>query len=221
MKTETRERLFLPLMVPLGVLAVIVVLVGGFAAILLWNTREGAVALALAGAGGILFSISMLSSRDDLGTPRKAVAIVAGLMPLLVGAGLALADGGVGDPAALNINRQPHEVIPEDAPVIVTRNAVDFETQEVTMAAEAEVVLVFDNQDPGVAHNVWIVGLDGGEPDTADESFRGDIFAGVEKRAYRFTSPAAGTYAFLCTVHPNMEGAITFSEDSTEGLVDV
>lgn len=218
MKTEVRERLFLPLMVPLGVLATILVIVGGFASILLWNTREGAIALALAGAGGVLFAIAMLSARDDLDGPRKVVAVIAGVLPVLVGAGLALGGGGVSDPAALNINRQPHEVIPEDAPVIVAQNAQDFETEEVEMACCADVVLVFDNQDEGVKHNVWIVGLEGGEPNTGDEIFKGEIFSGGAKQAYRFAAPEAGEYAFLCEVHLNMRGTITFSEDSQEGL---
>lgn len=220
MKTEVRERLFLPLMVPLGILAVIVVLVGGFAAILLWNTREGAVALALAGAGGILFAVSMLSSRDDLDTPRRTIAVAAGLVPVIIGAGLAATGGGVGDDALLNINRLPHEVIPEDAPVIVADNSTDFVTESLEMAANADVVLVFENQEQGIPHNVWIVGLDGEEPDTSNEIFKGEIFPGVAKQAYSFTSPDPGAYAFLCTVHPNMRGDITFSADSQEGVVE-
>lgn len=220
MKTEVRERLFLPLMLPLGILAGIAVLVGGFAAILLWNTREGAVALAIAAAGGVLFAVAMLASRDDLDPRRKGVAVAAGLVPVLVGAGLAFTGGGTGDEALLNINRQPHETLPENAPVIVAVNAQDFETDEIEMAANADVALVFQNDDVGTPHNVWIVGVADGEPDTGTEIFRGEIFPGPETRLYNFTSPDPGEYAYLCTVHPNMEGRVTFSEDSDQGIVD-
>ena len=38
---------------------------------------------------------------------------------------------------------------------------------------------------------------------------KGEIFAGVGQRDYAVPALAAGTYQFLCTVHPNMTGTLT------------
>ncbi len=39
--------------------------------------------------------------------------------------------------------------------------------------------------------------------------FKTDIFPGVEKRTYEVPALTAGTYTFVCTVHPNMTGTLT------------
>ena len=39
--------------------------------------------------------------------------------------------------------------------------------------------------------------------------FQGDIFPGVETRTYDVPALAAGSYQFVCTVHPNMVGTLT------------
>ena len=39
--------------------------------------------------------------------------------------------------------------------------------------------------------------------------FNGDIFPGVDSMDYAVPALAAGTYKFLCTVHPNMTGTLT------------
>ena len=39
--------------------------------------------------------------------------------------------------------------------------------------------------------------------------FKGDIFNGPDKRTYSVPALPAGTYAFVCSVHPNMTGTLT------------
>jgi plastocyanin len=39
--------------------------------------------------------------------------------------------------------------------------------------------------------------------------FKGEIFSGVAKKTYDIPALAAGTYQFICTVHPNMAGTLT------------
>jgi plastocyanin len=38
--------------------------------------------------------------------------------------------------------------------------------------------------------------------------FLGDVFPGIETRTYDVPALAAGEYAFLCTVHPTMNGVL-------------
>ena len=61
------------------------------------------------------------------------------------------------------------------------------------------------NNNVGVPHNVAIhVGTA-----TGAEVFKGEIFAGIGTRTYNVPALTAGTYAFICTVHPNMAGKLT------------
>ncbi len=39
--------------------------------------------------------------------------------------------------------------------------------------------------------------------------FKGDIFNGVAQIEYEVPALPAGTYTFICTVHPNMTGTLT------------
>jgi mono/diheme cytochrome c family protein/plastocyanin len=77
---------------------------------------------------------------------------------------------------------------------------IEFDTDTLIVPAEAAFTLAFDNQDAGIQHNVEI-------KDAAGTSvFRGEIFPGVAQRDYAVEPIAAGTYTFICTVHPNMTG---------------
>ncbi len=64
--------------------------------------------------------------------------------------------------------------------------------------------IVFTNNDAGIPHNVAI---HEGSP-TGPEVWKGEIFNGVETRTYDVPALPAGTYGFVCTVHPNMTGTL-------------
>ena len=82
---------------------------------------------------------------------------------------------------------------------------VKYDLSALTVAAGKAFSIVFDNQDSGIPHNVAI------HKDTATgaEVFKGEIFPGVGTRTYAVPALTAGTYAFVCTVHPNMVGTLT------------
>jgi cytochrome c oxidase subunit 2 len=63
----------------------------------------------------------------------------------------------------------------------------------------------FTNEDAGVPHNVSI--HQGSA--TGAEVFKGEIFSGVDARSYAVPALPAGTYTFVCSVHPNMTGTLT------------
>ena len=104
------------------------------------------------------------------------------------------APGGGGAPAPTPVP------LPEGDVVITADNIVFFESS-VTVPAGREFTIVFDNREP-VPHNVEI--LQGGT-----SVWMGDIFSGPEVRVYTVPAIPAGTYEFICTVHPNMRGTMT------------
>ena len=73
-----------------------------------------------------------------------------------------------------------------------------FEQSTLTVPADAPFQIEFANNDPGVLHNVEIKNAAG------ESLFKGDTFTGVETRTYDAPALPAGSYQFICTVHPNM-----------------
>jgi plastocyanin len=87
-----------------------------------------------------------------------------------------------------------------DAIVIVAKDLV-FVTTDVTVPADEPVAIVLDNQE-GAPHNIAIKDASGAMV------FKGEI---VSNKQVTNAVPAlaAGTYTFLCEVHPDMQGTIT------------
>jgi plastocyanin len=86
--------------------------------------------------------------------------------------------------------------------VAVTALGIAFLEKEISAPADTPFVIRFDNQDVGVPHNVEIKDASG------QSVFKGDIFNGAEIRDYPVKALPAGTYQFVCTVHPNMVGTL-------------
>ena len=87
--------------------------------------------------------------------------------------------------------------------VELSAKGVAFSTNALQAPAGAPFTLHFDNQDPSIPHNVEIKDASGGS------KFKGDIFPGVAAKDYQVPALAAGTYTFVCDVHPNMTGTLT------------
>ncbi len=80
---------------------------------------------------------------------------------------------------------------------------VKFDKTSLEAPADKPFTIKFQNDDPSVAHNVAI-------NDSAGlEVFKGEIFPGVDVRTYPVPPLTAGSYPFLCTVHPAMTGTLT------------
>lgn len=91
------------------------------------------------------------------------------------------------------------------ATVTICAQLVAYETATITVPAGAPFTIYFVNKDAGIPHNVAIHEESG----TGPEIYQGEIFNGVNQRTYDVPALAAGkTYVFVCTVHPNMLGAI-------------
>lgn len=91
---------------------------------------------------------------------------------------------------------------PAAATLQLVATGVAFGSAELSAPADTKFQIEFDNQDAGIPHNVAI--KDGNNT----EVFHGDIINGPAKITYTVDPLAAGTYTFVCSVHPNMTGTL-------------
>jgi plastocyanin len=90
--------------------------------------------------------------------------------------------------------------------VDISALGVKFEQASVTAPADKPFQIVFENKDAGTPHNVSI--HQGSA--TGTELFSGKVFPGVATMTYDVSALPAGTYAFVCIVHPTaMIGTLT------------
>ncbi len=80
---------------------------------------------------------------------------------------------------------------------------IAFDTDELSAPADTAFQIDFQNDDLGIPHNVVI------QDGSGNAVFTGETFNGVDKRVYSVPPLAAGTYKFVCTVHPPMVGELT------------
>ncbi|MGH2514005.1 MAG: cupredoxin domain-containing protein, partial [Candidatus Limnocylindrales bacterium] len=118
------------------------------------------------------------------------------------GAGVAAPSAGAGASGA------PGPSGPSSGPsadvTIVAKN-IQYTTTTATAPAGKPFTIAFDNEDSGTPHNVSI---HTGSP-TGTEVFMGKIVTGPINVVYDVPALPAGTYAFVCSVHPNMTGTLT------------
>lgn len=209
MKNETRERLFLPLIMPLTVLMGVGAVVAGFAFIMLFNTREAAVALAAVMAGGILFAIALLSTRgQELDAGRRGFVVFVGALPVILG--IIFAFNVTGTPEAqLNINREPHGAeggIPDDFAgdtVTFVGTEFAFDPAQTQVTDSQGIGFVLDNQ--GTVEHTWVI-------EGLEDEFKLETSSGGESDAGVF-EVEPGEYTFYCDVpghrSAGMEGTLT------------
>jgi plastocyanin len=83
----------------------------------------------------------------------------------------------------------------------ITAKDMQFVQKDVTVKAGSAFAIAFDNKD-GAPHNIAI------SDSTGAKVFEGSIVSG-QAVTYSVPSLAAGTYTFICQVHPDMKGTIT------------
>jgi plastocyanin len=194
-----RESLLLPILIPVGALVVIGLVLYTFSRVLLSVKPNAATAIALVAAVGIMAVASFVASRKHV-----TGAALGGFVG--AAAGIAMLAGGI---AIAVIG--PSE--PEEEPVHVTLAAPEgaagsgFSTDALSVDADVPIDLEFDNQDPGVGHNVQIFE---GPDDTAPVLFDGPVITGPDKTTYPVEPLPEGDYFFNCRIHPTtMIGTIT------------
>jgi plastocyanin len=196
-----RESLLLPILIPLGGLVVIGVVLYAFSRVLLSVKPNAATAIAVVAAVGIMAVAAFVASRKQV-TGAALGAFVG------AAAGISMLAGGI----AIAVIGPPEE---EEEPFPVTLAAPEgastsgFSTDALAVKSEAPIDLEFDNQDPGVGHNVQIFD---GPDDAAPVLFDGTVITGPDTETYPVEPLPEGEYFFNCRIHPTtMTGTITAS----------
>jgi plastocyanin len=89
--------------------------------------------------------------------------------------------------------------------VSISASGIAFEQTSVSAPARKAFQIAFDNKDQGTPHNIVIH-----EDDVnGAEVFKGDTVNGPATATYDVPALDAGTYVFVCSIHPTMTGTLT------------
>ena len=207
MKNDTKNRLILPLAIPLGILALIGLVLFGFSRILLSVKPEAATGTALVVAISIL-AITAFTAKLERVRDSTIGAMIVGV------AGVAMLAGGI---AVAAIGPPEKEIPPFTATLVAPQGAAvsGFGSTTLSFPADTPVALTFDNQDPGVQHNVVIVA---GVDQNAPKVFTGALVTGAKTQPYAIDPLKAGSYFYFCQVHPTgMTGTLTVAAGGAGG----
>ena len=194
---QSRQSLILPIVLPLGAMVAIGLVLFGFSRVLLSLTADAATAVALVVAVSIMAVATIVASRERLSNSTLFSMIGAV-------AGVAMLAGGI---AILAIgNGEKTESGPQTITLAAPKGAASTGFSPTTLSAVADkpIALEFDNQDPGVQHDVVIFGEDPAKNPNAAAIFDPGAFTtGPTKVTYKVPALKAGTYYFHCAVHPS------------------
>jgi plastocyanin len=127
----------------------------------------------------------------------KRLTLAFGLVALA--AVLAACSGASAAPATSDPSAAP--ATPAGDAVTIVAKDIKFQQADVAVTADKPLSVVFDNQD-GAPHNIKISDASGAPV------FTGEIVSAT-KVTYAVPALGAGTYTFICEVHPDMKGTIT------------
>jgi plastocyanin len=145
---------------------------------------------------------SAVGAPADTSAPRSSPPA-----SMTAGGPSASAPGSSGAPAA---SGPPTSAAPDPtgstaqvgATVRISAQNIQFDTNQLAAPAGRAWVLEFANNDAGVPHNVEILDASGASV------FKGQIVTGPTTISYQVPALVAGTYTFLCDVHPTMTGVL-------------
>ena len=198
MRPDLRDRVVLPILLPLGIILFLVALLWGFSRLLLGVTATAATVTATVVALGILVISAVAANRHTIRSSTIGAAFGATVGLAMLTGGIALAVVGSGEA------EEPGENGDHGATVELAAANIAFEPTTLSAPADTPFTIEFDNRD-SAQHNVEI--FDNPER-SGTPVFEGEIITGPATVAYRIDPLAEGTYFFLCVVHPQMTGEI-------------
>ncbi|MFB3739519.1 MAG: cupredoxin domain-containing protein, partial [Candidatus Velamenicoccus archaeovorus] len=202
MRSSTRDRAVLPILMPVAILVVIGGVLFGFSRILLSITHHAATATALIVAFGIVVVAGIVVTRAVV-KPSSLVSMVGGVAGIaMLAGGIALialapsgpAEGGGGGPAVT---------------VNLVAKGIAFQQTTLSAPAGAPFAIAFDNQDAGIQHDVVIYD---NQDLSGDPVFEGDVVTGPGTATYEVPELDPATYYFHCSIHPQMQGRLDVAE---------
>lgn len=194
-----RQSLLLPILIPVGALAAIVIVLFLFSRVMLSVKPNAATATALVAAVGILGVAAFVASRKHVSGGALGAFVIAAVGIAMLAGGIAIAVIGPSEP----------EVEPFHAFIAAPEGAAStgFSTDALEFEAEHPIDLEFMNEDPSVGHNVQIFD---GPDDAAPPLFDGTVITGPATEIYTVHPLPQGEYFFNCRIHPTtMTGTIT------------
>jgi plastocyanin len=199
---EVRQRLLLPLLVPIIIFLFAVLAIYGLSRIYLdlstieWGDVNAAVPLALGVALAILLVAVYLVSLPRV-EPVLVAAIFVGAAGLLTGGTIwaALYDEGGGGPTS-------------PSNYILMINGIKFDKDEMHIPPNVDVPIVADNQEQGVTHN-WAAYTD----ESASELIAGSDQCPGPCTEVVTVNLDVGEYYFQCDVHPTLMTGTLFVEE--------
>jgi plastocyanin len=199
--SEVRMRVPLPVIIPLGALALIAVITIGMSRILLNVPKEIAVVIAIAVAANILIACTIIALRPQETKRTWVELVIVATYPLVVG--LVIAQIGIGKGEASRA--APSETSPGGANTITAQN-VQFDTDSIELTAGEETTLTFVNDDSSsTQHNMSIYATE----DAERNLFEGQVIPGGQEAEYDVPPLKKGEYYFQCDIHPSMNGTVT------------
>lgn len=207
---ELRNRLMYPIEIPVVAALLILLVILAFSRVLLALPKEGSTVIAIVIAASILATAFLLTSRPKLTSSLLTGVVVVGAVALLGGGivGAVAGEREFEEHGAEDHGGSGGEGTPVTAQITAT-NVNDYDEEEVTVPAGEPVTIEFVNEQLGVQHNVHIVDLEDVPPS--------EIITGPDRLTFEITVEEPGEYAFICDVHPAMEGVLSAVEQPGTG----
>ena len=207
----SRESLLLPIAIPLGLLAGIGLVLWGFSRVLLRVEPEVATFTALLVAAAIVVIVAIAASRKRVtnGSLLTVVGGVFGVAMLFSGAallvGTASGEGGV-EQVSVAL------AAPKGAAVS------GFDLKTLSAPADTPFTIAFNNQDPGVQHNVVVASADPVKDPAAEIFLDGEVITGPGAFDDEVPALPAAEYVYFCKIHPTtMKGVLTVAVGAEPG----
>lgn len=209
MNKDFRDRILLPIGIPLGAVTVILVVVLIFSRVLLrvHEFEYIPVAIALMAAVNILGAAAVMSLRPRLRSID--LAALAGVVAVPILAGGAIATG------MIQVQTHEEEPAPQAQTLSVSAANLAFDAKQLVLKSGAPLVINFDNKDT-VPHNLAVYRTPQDAQAQTGSLFKGTLIDGGATTTYRVPPLQPGTYFFQCDIHPTMNGGVNVEEAPAE-----
>jgi plastocyanin len=201
---EVRFKVPLPILIPLGAIALIALVTIGFSRVLLSIPPEAATAVAVATAANVLIACAVVALRPRMSQTSLVEMGVVVLYPVVIG--IVIAQLGLGE-AEGTAEQQPPASAPAAGNSIAASNS-EFNTDTLVLEGGGTTTIEFTNEDT-FDHNVALYENEADGLAQENPVFQGDLISGTST-TYEFDSPPPGDYYFQCDVHAqSMNGTAT------------